>query len=186
MQPPPFYEVWGLAEQGAATSGLLSFFDFLSGFNLLNSVLIWRWDIFLDAFKHMVLPAIAVGTIPLALIARMTRSSMLDVLGQDYVRTARAKGLRQRSVILKHALRNALLPIVTIIGLSVGSFLGGAVLTETIFGLSGVGRILYDSITARDYGVVQSFTVVIAIFFVFLNLIVDVSYIYLDPRVKLK
>ena len=98
----------------------------------------------------------------------------------------RAPELRQRSVILKHALRNALLPIVTIIGLSVGSFLGGAVLTETIFGLSGVGRILYDSITARDYGVVQSFTVVIAIFFVFLNLIVDISYIYLDPRVKLK
>lgn len=186
MQPPPFYEVWGLAEQGAKTSGILSIMDFISGFNLLNSLLIWRWDIFIDALKHMILPAVAVGTIPLALIARMTRSSMLDVLGQDYVRTARAKGLRQRSVILKHALRNALLPIVTIIGLSVGSFLGGAVLTETIFGLSGVGRILYDSITARDYGVVQSFTVVIAIFFVFLNLIVDVSYVYFDPRVKLK
>ncbi len=186
LQPPPFYEIWGLAAQGTTPTGFISLMDFISGFNLLNSILIWRWDIFLDALKHMILPAVAVGTIPLALIARMTRSSMLDVLGQDYVRTARAKGLRQQSVILKHALRNALLPIVTIVGLSIGSFLGGAVLTETIFGLSGVGRILYDSITARDYGVVQSFTVVIAIFFVFLNLIVDVSYVYFDPRVKLK
>ena len=115
----------------------------------------------------------------------MTRSSMLDVLGQDYIRTARAKGLSQKQVVLKHALRNALLPLVTIIGLSLGSFLGGAVLTETIFGLSGVGRILYEAITARDYGIVQSFTVVIAIFFVVLNLIVDVSYTYLDPRVRL-
>jgi ABC-type dipeptide/oligopeptide/nickel transport system permease component len=186
MQPPPFYEIWGIAEEGTKASSWLGFLDFLSGFNMLNALLIWRWDILLDAIKHMLLPAVAVGTIPLALIARMTRSSMLDVLGQDYVRTARAKGLQQKSVILKHALRNALLPIVTIIGLSIGSFLGGAVLTETIFGLSGVGRILYDSITARDYGVVQSFTVVIAIFFVFLNLIVDISYVYLDPRVKLK
>lgn len=186
MQPPPFYEIWGVAEGGSKTSGWLGILDFISGFNMLNALLIWRWDILWDALKHMILPAVAVGTIPLALIARMTRSSMLDVLGQDYVRTARAKGLQQKSVILKHALRNALLPIVTIIGLSVGSFLGGAVLTETIFGLSGVGRILYESITARDYGVVQSFTVVIAIFFVFLNLIVDISYVYLDPRVKLK
>jgi ABC-type dipeptide/oligopeptide/nickel transport system permease component len=133
----------------------------------------------------MILPAIAVGTIPLAIIARMTRSSMLDVLGQDYIRTARAKGASRNSMVLKHALRNALLPLVTIIGLSLGTFLGGAVLTETIFGLSGVGRIMYDSITARDYGVVQSFTVVIAIFFVVLNLIVDISYTFLDPRVRL-
>jgi len=133
----------------------------------------------------MILPAIAVGTIPLAIIARMTRSSMLDVLGQDYVRTARAKGLKRSSVVLRHALRNALLPLVTIIGLSLGAFLGGAVLTETIFGLSGVGRILFESITARDYVIVQSFTVVIAIFFVILNLIVDISYVYLDPRVRL-
>ena len=181
--PVSFYEQWGLE---VTANGLLGVFHFISRMNVLNSILTGRFDILWDAIKHLLLPAMAVGTIPLALIARMTRSSMLDVLGQDYVRTARAKGLRQRSVILKHALRNALLPIVTIIGLSVGSFLGGAVLTETIFGLSGVGRILYESITARDYGVVQSFTVVIAIFFVFLNLIVDISYVYLDPRVKLK
>ena len=179
----PVLEVLGfeLAAQGFGFKLL----DFFSRLNTVNSILIWRWDIFWDAVRHLILPAIAVGTIPLAIIARMTRSSMLDVLGQDYVRTARAKGLPRIEVILKHALRNALLPLVTIIGLSLGSFLGGAVLTETIFGLSGVGRILYDAITSRDYGVVQSFTVVIAVFFVVLNLIVDVSYVYLDPRVRL-
>ena len=159
--------------------------EFISRLNLVNSVLTWRWDSFVDALRHMILPAVAVGTIPLALIARMTRSSMLEVLGQDYIRTARAKGLPRLKVVLKHALRNALLPLVTIIGLSLGIFLGGAVLTETIFGLSGVGRILFDAITARDYIIVQSFTVVIAIFFVILNLIVDISYVYLDPRVHL-
>jgi len=183
MLPDPFYEVWGWDVSSAGLAGVLEFFSRL---NILNSLLIRRMDVFWDAAKHLFLPAIAVGTIPLALIARMTRSSMLDVLGQDYIRTARAKGLPRRKVVLKHGLRNALLPLVTIIGLSLGSFLGGAVLTETIFGLSGVGRILYDAITARDYGIVQSFTVVIAVFFVLLNLIVDVSYVYLDPRVRLE
>ena len=178
----PFFEVWGISLSG----GWLSFGQFISRLNLINSILIWRWDIFWDALVHLILPGVAVGTIPLALIARMTRSSMLDVLGQDYVRTAKAKGLPSVKVVFKHALRNALLPLVTIIGLSLGSFLGGAVLTETIFALSGVGRALYDAITSRDYGIVQSFTVVIAIFFVVLNLIVDISYVYLDPRVKLK
>ncbi|OGO69828.1 MAG: peptide ABC transporter permease [Chloroflexi bacterium RBG_19FT_COMBO_56_12] len=182
LSPEAFYEVWGWNVASPALMGML---EFISRLNMLNAVLTLRWDVFWDAFKHILLPAVAVGTIPLAIIARMTRSSMLDVLGQDYIRTARAKGASRRSTVLKHALRNALLPLVTIIGLSLGSFLGGAVLTETIFGLSGVGRILYDSITARDYGVVQSFTVVIAVFFVILNLIVDISYTYLDPRVRL-
>jgi len=183
MLPDPFYEVWGWEVSSPGLAGVLEFFSRL---NVLNSLLIWRMDTLWDAIKHLILPAVAVGTIPLALIARMTRSSMLDVLGQDYIRTARAKGLPRRKVVLKHGLRNALLPLVTIIGLSLGSFLGGAVLTETIFGLSGVGRILYDAITARDYGIVQSFTVVIAVFFVMLNLIVDISYVYLDPRVRLE
>jgi peptide/nickel transport system permease protein len=182
LSPDPFYEVWGWE---IASPALMAVMDFISRLNLVNSILTLRWDVFADAVRHMILPAIAVGTIPLAIIARMTRSSMLDVLGQDYIRTARAKGARKHTMVLKHALRNALLPLVTIIGLSLGTFLGGAVLTETIFGLSGVGRILYDSITARDYGVVQGFTVVIAIFFVVLNLIVDISYTYLDPRVRL-
>jgi peptide/nickel transport system permease protein len=179
----PFYEVWGLAlAEGGFLSGL---FQFLSRMNILNALLTFNWVLFKDALKHLILPAMALGTIPMALIARMARSSMLEVLGQDYIRTARAKGLNRRAVILKHAFRNSLLPLVTVIGLSLGSLLGGAVLTETIFGLSGLGRTLYDSITARDYIVVQSFTVVIAVFFVVLNLIVDISYAYLDPRIRL-
>lgn len=180
----PFYEVWGLALGG---SGLMAgFLQFLGRMNLLNGILTNNGLLFKDALKHLILPAVALGTIPMALIARMARSSMLEVLGQDYIRTARAKGLHQRAVILKHAFRNSLLPLVTVIGLSLGSLLGGAVLTETIFGLSGLGRTLYDSITARDYIVVQSFTVVVAMFFVLLNLIVDISYAYLDPRIRLE
>ncbi|MCD4686413.1 MAG: ABC transporter permease, partial [Anaerolineae bacterium] len=138
------------------------------------------------AFRHMILPAMALGTIPLAIIARMTRSSLLEVLSLNYVRTARAKGVRELVVVMKHAFRNALLPVVTIIGLSLGSLLSGAVLTESIFGLSGVGKIMADSIFGRDYTVVQAFTLVIAIIFVFINLIVDALYAYLDPRIRLE
>lgn len=180
---PAFYEVWGL---NVPQQGLLpAFYQFLSRLNILNALLTANWKLLKDAIQHMILPAAALGTIPMAIIARMTRSSMLEVLGQDYIRTARAKGLPKRWVVLKHAFRNALLPIVTVIGLSLGGLLGGAVLTETIFGLSGVGRTLYDAITARDYGIVQAFTVVIAVFFVVLNLIVDLSYAYFDPRIHL-
>jgi ABC-type dipeptide/oligopeptide/nickel transport system permease component len=179
----PFFEVWGLE----LTKGtfIYNFSDFFSRMNILNAVLTGNGEVLKDAAIHLILPAFALSTIPMALIARMTRSSMLEVLGQDYIRTARAKGLDRRAVILKHAFRNALLPLATVIGLSLGSLLGGAVLTETVFNLSGVGRILYDGITARDYGIVQGFTVVIAMFFVALNLVVDVSYAYLDPRIRL-
>jgi len=179
----PFFQVWGLTlpETGFLT-GLLVF---ISRMNIINTLLGANWEALKDSIKHLILPAVALGTIPMALIARMARSSMLDVLGQDYIRTARAKGLAYRNVILKHAFRNSLLPLVTVIGLSLGSLLGGAVLTETIFGLSGVGRTLYEAITARDYGIVQAFTVVIAVFFVALNLLVDISYAYLDPRIRL-
>jgi peptide/nickel transport system permease protein len=180
----PFYQVWGLALPEAGLG--LSLLQFISRLNILNSLLTANWELFKDSISHLILPALALGTIPMALIARMARSSMLEVLGQDYIRTARAKGLTQRSVILKHAFRNSLLPLVTVIGLSLGGLLGGAVLTETIFGLSGVGRTLYEAITARDYGIVQAFTVVIAVFFVVLNLIVDISYGYLDPRIRLE
>ena len=181
--PIPFYEVWGLElAEGTTTFTIL---NFLSRMNILNGILSNNWALVKDALTHLILPAMALGTIPMALIARMARSSMLEVLGQDYIRTARAKGLRQRVVVMKHGFRNALLPLVTVIGLSLGSLLGGAVLTETVFNLSGVGRILYDAITARDYGIVQAFTVVIAVFFVILNLLVDVSYAYLDPRIRL-
>lgn len=178
-----FADVWGLElTKGTFTWTLV---NFLSRLNILNAILSLNTELFVDAIRHLILPALALGTIPMALIARMTRSSMLDVLGQDYIRTARAKGLRHHAVVFKHAFRNALLPLVTVIGLQLGTLLGGAVLTETIFGLSGVGRILYDAITARDYSIVQAFTVVIAIFFVFLNLLVDISYAYVDPRIRL-
>jgi peptide/nickel transport system permease protein len=183
ISAPTFFEAWGwkIPEEGF----WLSLLDFVGRLNILNALLTANWALLKDAIKHLILPAVALGTIPMALIARMTRSSMLEVLGQDYIRTARAKGLSKTVVVMKHAFRNSLLPLVTVIGLSLGSLLGGAVLTETIFGLSGVGRTLYDAITARDYGIVQAFTVVIAVFFVLLNLIVDISYAYLDPRVRL-
>jgi len=180
----PFYEIWGMTVPEAGLG--LSLLQFLARLNILNSILTANWKLLKDSITHLILPAMALGTIPMALIARMARSSMLEVLGQDYIRTARAKGLTSRTVILKHAFRNSLLPIVTVIGLSLGSLLGGAVLTETIFGLAGVGRTLYDAITARDYGIVQAFTVVIAFFFVLLNLLVDLSYAYLDPRIRLE
>jgi peptide/nickel transport system permease protein len=179
----PFYEVWNLNVTEGTTS--FTILDFISRMNILNGLLSTDFKLVKDALVHLILPALALSTIPTALIARMTRSAMLEVLGQDYIRTARAKGLRQRVVVMKHAFRNALLPLVTVIGLSLGSLLGGAVLTETVFNLSGVGRILYDAITARDYGIVQAFTVVIAVFFVILNLVVDISYAYLDPRIRL-
>lgn len=182
MSNDPFYEVWGwvLPEGGLWSSILI----FVSRLNILNALLTSNWELLKDAIKHLILPAVALGTIPMALIARMARSAMLDVLGQDYIRTARAKGLPQRSVIIKHAFSNSLLPLVTVIGLSLGGLLGGAVLTETIFGLSGLGRTLYEAITARDYVIVQAFTLVIAVFYVIINLLVDISYAYLDPRIR--
>jgi peptide/nickel transport system permease protein len=178
-----FYEVWGWTkpESGAWAAVL----EFTGRLNIFNSLITGNWELLKNSIMHLILPTIALGTIPMAIIARMARSAMLEVLGQDYIRTARAKGLRWFSVIMKHAFRNSLLPIVTVIGLSFGSLLGGAVLTETIFGLSGVGRTLYEAITARDYGIVQAFTLVIAVIFVVINLIVDISYAYLDPRVRL-
>jgi peptide/nickel transport system permease protein len=145
-----------------------------------------NFEVLRDALWHLILPCVAVGTIPLSIIARMTRSSLLEVLGLDYIRTARAKGLRERVVVLKHAFRNAMLPIVTVVGLSVGGLLSGAVLTETVFALPGVGTQLVSAILARDYPVVQAFTVVIAVIFVLVNLVVDLSYSYLDPRIRLQ
>lgn len=180
----PFYEVWGW-EFAKETFGY-HFLEFISNMYIFNSLITGDWKIFVDAVKHMILPAMALSTIPLAIIARITRSSMLEVLKQDYIRTARSKGLKQNKVILKHALRNALLPIVTIIGLQVGTIFAGAVLTESIFGLAGVGRILFEAITARDYPIIQAFTVVIAAGYVFINLIVDLSYVFIDPRIRLE
>lgn len=180
----PFYEVFGWeVVQGTMKYNVA---EFIANLYIFNSLITRDWAVFSDVIKHIILPATALATIPLAIIARITRSSMLEVLRQDYIRTARAKGLIERFVILKHAFRNALLPIVTIIGLQVGTLFAGAVLTETIFGLAGVGRMLFEAITARDFPVVQAFTVVIAISYVIINLVVDLTYVFIDPRIRLE
>ena len=139
----------------------------------------------LEIAYHMILPTITLVIVNLAQIVLYTRSSMLDVLKEDYIRTARAKGLSEREVVSKHALRNALLPVATVVGLSLGGLLSGAVLTETIFGFAGIGRTISDAITARDYVVVQGVTVIVSVGYVVVNLIVDISYAYLDPRVRI-
>ena len=180
----PFFDAYGWAVTEGTT--LYKVLEFFANFYIFNSIITGDWVVLADTVRHLILPSLALATIPLAIIARMTRSSLLDVLGREYVRAAKAKGVPHRTVIAKHALRNALLPVVTIIGLSLGGLLGGAVLTETIFGLSGVGRAVYEAITARDYPIIQAFTVVIAVGYVLVNMIVDVSYTYLDPRVRLE
>ncbi len=156
----------------------------ITGLYLLDAVLRADWTILGQTARHLVLPAFALSTVPMAIIARITRSAMLEVLGQDYVRTARAKGLRDRAVVARHALKNAMLPVVTTIGLQVGVLLSGAILTETIFSWPGIGRWIYESIQFRDYPVVQSMTLVVAGIFVLTNLLVDLSYAWLDPRVR--
>ena len=180
---PPLAEVYHLENLSGLWGALVTF---ASNMVTFNALITGNFEVLRDALWHLILPCVAVGTIPLSIIARMTRSSMLEVLGLDYIRTARAKGLRERVVVIKHAMRNALLPIVTVIGLSVGGLLSGAVLTETVFALPGVGTQLVSAILSRDYAVVQAFTVVIALIFVFVNLIVDFSYTFLDPRVRLQ
>jgi peptide/nickel transport system permease protein len=179
----PFYEIysWSLVENSASARTL----QFFANLYVFNSLITGQWAALWDTIRHLILPAVALATIPMAIIARMTRSSTLEVLGLDYVRTARAKGLSERWVIMRHAFRNALLPIVTIIGLQLGAVFSGAVLTETIFNLAGVGSMLYGAITARDYPIIQGFTLVIAFGYVAANLLVDLSYAYFDPRIRL-
>jgi peptide/nickel transport system permease protein len=177
----PLATVWGLQNLQGLPRGIL---DFVSGLYIPAGIISGQFNVSIDAFRHLILPAIALGTIPLAIIARITRSSLLEVLGQDYVRTARAKGVKERSVVIRHATRNALLPVVTVIGLQLGALLSGAVLTESVFNLAGVGRTMFEAITGRDYVVVQGLTLIIALIYVTVNLIVDISYGFLDPRVR--
>jgi peptide/nickel transport system permease protein len=151
---------------------------------LIDTLLQGRFDQFGAVLKHLILPSMALATIPMAIIARMTRSTMLEVMKSDYIRTARAKGMRMFWVIYKHSLKNAVIPVLTIIGLQVGLLLGGAILTETIFGWPGIGRYLYDAIGYRDYPVIQSGILIIAAIFVFINLLVDLLYAVIDPRIK--
>ncbi|MCE0491698.1 dipeptide ABC transporter permease DppB [Pantoea sp. Mb-10] len=158
----------------------------LTGFMLIDTLLWGEPGDFKDAVMHMILPAIVLGTIPLAVIVRMTRSAMLEVLGEDYIRTARAKGLTRMRVIVVHALRNAMLPVVTVIGLQVGTLLAGAILTETIFSWPGLGRWLIEALQRRDYPVVQGGVLLVAVMIIVVNLLVDLLYGVVNPRIRHK
>jgi peptide/nickel transport system permease protein len=158
----------------------------ITNFYVLDGLLTREWDAAWDAVLHLILPAIALGTIPLAIIVRITRASVLDVVNEDYVRTANAKGLATATVRRRHILRNALLPVSTTIGLQTGLLLSGAVLTETVFAFGGVGSALYEALFARDFALLQGFILMLAIMYVLVNLLVDISYGFLDPRVRVR
>ena len=158
--------------------------DRVTNFMTVDTLLAGQLDAFVDSVRHLILPAIALGTIPLAIIMRITRASVIDVMNEDYVRTANAKGLSGRTVDNRHILRNALLPVVTVIGLQLGLLLGGAILTETIFGWGGVGKWMYDAVLSNDYQVIQSGVLLLAVIFVLVNLLVDISYAFLNPRIR--
>jgi peptide/nickel transport system permease protein len=159
-------------------------FTAATNFLLLDSLLQGNFNVFFQALRHLILPAVALGSIPMAIIARMTRSAMLEVLSADYIRTAHAKGLKERAVVINHALRNAWLPVITVVGLQVGRLMSGAILTETVFSWPGIGRWLVDAIYARDFPIVQGATLFIALVFVGVNLLVDLLYAWVDPRIR--
>ena len=165
---------------------LMYFFPQVTGFMLVDSLLSGQKGAFASALSHLILPSIVLATIPLAVIARQTRSAMLEVMGEDYVRTARAKGLSSRRVIGVHALRNAMIPVITTIGLQVGVLMAGAILTETIFSWPGIGKWMIDSIARRDYPVVQSGLLLIAALVMIVNLLVDLTYGLINPRIRVK
>jgi peptide/nickel transport system permease protein len=173
-----------LPASGRLSADLAFTFKPLTGFYTLDALLKLNITALKDALAHLILPALTLGTIPLAILARITRSAMLEVLSQDYIRTARAKGVPEYRIIFIHALKNALLPVITTIGLQFGTLLAGAVLTETIFSWPGIGSWIYDGILARDYPVVQAGVVFVSVTFVLINLLVDISYAFLDPRIK--
>ena len=158
--------------------------DSITGFYLLDSLLTRHWQAFWNALWHLALPSLTLATVPLAVIARMTRSSLLEVLRQEYIMTARSKGLNEWMVVTRHALRNALIPILTVGGLQFGLLLGGAILTETIFSWPGLGRLLYNAVLARDYPMVQGGTLLIAATFSALNLVVDLLYALANPKIR--
>jgi ABC-type dipeptide/oligopeptide/nickel transport system permease component len=156
----------------------------VTGFYMIDSLIQGNWDGFKDALIHLILPALTLGMYSMAIITRMTRSSMLETLGQDYIRTARAKGISETKVIGKHALRNSLIPVTTVIGLQFGALLGGALLTESVFSWPGIGKYTVDSILKSDFPVVQGIVLLVAVIFVTINLIADLGYAFLDPRIK--
>jgi peptide/nickel transport system permease protein len=158
--------------------------DHPTGFYVLDGILTLNFPAAWDAALHLILPAIALGSIPLAIVARITRAAVLDVQNEDYVRTARAKGVAPRLVDSRHIFRNAMLPVVTIIGLQTGLLLSGAILTETVFAIPGMGTWLAGAIESRDYPVLQGGILFVAVVFVLVNLLVDLSYALLDPRIR--
>jgi len=160
--------------------------EVITNFYIFDAILTRNWMALKDAAWHIILPAVTLSTIPTAIVARMTRSAMLDVLRQDFIKTAKAKGLSKVMIIFKHALRNALIPVVTTIGLQFGVLLGGAILTETIFAWPGVGKWMYDAVMQRDYMVIQGGTLFIAALFVLINLAVDVLYAVINPRISMR
>jgi dipeptide transport system permease protein len=178
-----FSGVWGITPVAGRISFLYAV-DPVTGFMTIDALLSGQSGAFRSALHHLVLPTVTLGTIPLAVIARQTRSAMLEVLGEDYVRTARAKGLRTRRVIGIHALRNAFIPVITTIGLQVGVMMAGAILTETIFSWPGIGKWMVDAISRRDYPVVQAGLLLIALVVMVVNLIVDVLYGAVNPRIR--
>jgi peptide/nickel transport system permease protein len=155
-----------------------------TGFMLIDTLLMGDPDLFFNAVWHLVLPSFVLSTVIMPILARLTRSSMLEVLREDYVRTAWAKGLRERIVIVRHALKNALLPVITVVGLQLGGLLGGAILTETVFSWPGMGTWTYRAILSRDYPIVQGSVLISASIYVFMNLFVDISYAFFDPRIR--
>jgi peptide/nickel transport system permease protein len=159
-------------------------FEHPTNFYILDSIITGNWEAFVDCLKHLVLPAIALGSIPLAVVTRITRAAVLDVQNEDYVRTARAKGVAPVTVDRRHILRNAMLPISTIIGLQTGLLLSGAVLTETVFAWPGIGTWLVGAIDARDFPVIQAGVLFVSIVFVLVNLLVDISYAFINPRIR--
>ncbi|MGX5220764.1 MULTISPECIES: ABC transporter permease subunit [Pseudomonas] len=179
-----FFSVWLGWTPVSGRIDLLYDIEPRTGFMLIDTLLSDEEGAFVDALQHLILPAVVLGTIPLAVIARMTRSAMLEVLREDYVRTARAKGLSPARVVFVHGLRNALIPVLTVIGLQVGTLLAGAVLTETIFSWPGVGKWLIESIGARDYPVVQNGILLIACLVIMVNFVVDILYGLANPRIR--
>ena len=160
--------------------------DVVTNFYVIDSIITKNWVALKDSIWHLIMPAVTLSTIPTAIIARMTRSSMLEVLKQDYIKTAMAKGLSKFKVVYKHALRNALIPVVTTIGLQFGVLLCGAILTETIFAWPGVGKWMYDAVMQRDYMVIQGGTLIIATIFILINLFVDLLYAVINPKISIK
>jgi len=159
-------------------------FQVNTGFYILDCIMAQNWVALRDVLWHLILPSVTLSTIPMGLIARITRSSMLEVLRQDYIRTAKAKGLSETKVYYKHALRNALIPIVTVIGISFGTLMGGAVLTETIFAWPGIGHWVLTAVYTRDYNAVQGGVLMVAFIFIIINTIVDILYVWINPRIR--